>query len=205
MNIAAFCRLAFAAAAAALALSHPLAAMPPDPVVVTNPVTLNPNSPNPVTIGNPDALAKANRAGQRPVTVQIPCFSFEDGSCSLPIARTPPAVPANERWTIEFVSLECGISGASFPDFVSHAQIASNSITNGGIGPSAVDLSRSRVEGPVENQQFTISQPVLFYMSGGSAVSLEIQVSPSQTPVFGTVSGNVGCGGYMSGYAVTTP
>jgi hypothetical protein len=219
MNRAAFCRLAFAATASALVLSHPLAAMPPDPVVVTNPVTLNPNSPNPVTIvnspnapsptvniGNPDALAKAIRAGQRPVQLEISCPGVLDGGCASAIVPNPPA-PANERWTIEFVSLACQILNASGPDFVFSANIG---VSQNGVDFVGVELSHPRPEGPGQGQGFAqifaISQPVLLYAFPGLfPVHLSIEVRPLLNISAGQVSGVVSCVGTMSGYAVTTP
>jgi hypothetical protein len=116
------------------ALSCPgQAAAPPFDVIVDNPITLNPATPNPVTITNPPGAPPSTVTIANPVSaadiakalgVQHPTaldFAIEAN------ANSPTFnVPANQRLIIEFAAGRCNVANG----IISEVQIVTTASTN---------------------------------------------------------------------------
>lgn len=97
--------LSFACAAA---LPEASQAAKPDGVVVTNPVTLNPGTPNPVTLSNPADVAKA--AVAHPFHFIVFCTEFFGaGGCKHETGAVPNQ-PTAGTLLIEFISGVCDLT-----------------------------------------------------------------------------------------------
>jgi len=160
---------------------------PPVGVIVENPVSLNPSTPNPVTIvnpagtpstvniGNPDDLATAIAKAQGRQTVFSQQFRCSGGpGDTLCTFTSPPfTVPANQQVIVEYMSFQCGHT------------------TEVKIGLVGVDLGRGNffyfTLSPVDQQvdpidDFSVtggSQVVRIYAQPGDTLAPSVQAAPA--------------------------
>jgi hypothetical protein len=140
------------------------------PVIVQNPVTLNPAAPNPVTVGNPGDIAKA-------MGVEHPLEFFQralftDNSCALTVT-----LPAKQRAVIEYVtgstSLPPGTPLVSASLFTS----ADNSLTPvsfqaglGGTAHSLIVADHVGIDDTFGTKVVVFAQTVRAYADAGSEI-----------------------------------
>lgn len=181
-----------------------VAAGPPSfDVIVDNPVTLNPATPNPVTITNPpgtppSTVTIANPVGaadiakalgiQHPFTANEACDAFSGPVfCTVQFAQ-----PANQRTVVEYISGRCenNISGALNPPFTFDVSI---------IPAGSFSGPRIGINQPDPAAQFNgvaqFGQVVRIYLDPG--VSLQVE-----TPVN---TGSVSCKFAISGQHIDAP
>ena len=151
------------------------AANSPDRVIVVNPVTLNPATPNPVTIVNPpgapstvtvanpvsaEDIAKALGV-QHPFTAQLNCSSAPGTNCT----TTLPASPG-QRTVVEYIAATCGasISGQALPPLDLIVDIEEN---NTSINFASFSMGAS------QNGTEKVSQLIKAYLDPGAVLAFE--------------------------------
>ena len=176
---------------------------PPVGVIVDNPVTLNPATPNPVTITNPPGAPPSTITIANPVSaadiakalgVQHPFTANQacDGFGGAALCTVQFAEPANQRTVVEYISGRCqnNIAGASNPPFTFDVSI---------IPAGSFSGPRIGINQPDPAAQFNgvaqFGQVVRIYLDPG--VSLQVE-----TPV---TTGSVSCQFAISGQHIDVP
>jgi hypothetical protein len=171
------------------------AAAPAFDVIVDNPITLNPATPNPVTvvsppnapltvnIGNPAAIAKAEGI-QHPFSTEIQCQATNGAPCEATF-NAPP----NQRLVLEYIGAHCGMS--------STAQLAFAEIgaTNAGAATLNFLGLNSVVAGAVNSQ--SVAQLMRIYVDAGTTVTVTFSIS--------SITASANCGGGIQGQAINVP
>ena len=155
---------------------------PAVPVSVTNPVTLNPATPNPVTIGNPTDIAKA--AGiQHPYSTEVQCQATNQTVCVATFTA-----PSDQRLVLEYVGAHCGIAAS--------AQLASAAVTatNAGTSTSNFIGIHSVVAGAINSQ--TVTRLMRIYVDAGTTVTVSFSLNSSTS---------ANCAGGIQGQAINVP
>jgi hypothetical protein len=154
------------------------------PVIVQNPVTLNPAAPNPVTVANPGDIAKAMR-------IQHPFEFAARAAWSGNVCAVTAIVPAKQRAVIEFITATAGVP-ATTPapgfSFFTHTDVtlASPEINpfGDGTGGSAVPQFLLLPPGADEgngDKDYGLVQIVRAYADPGTTISLDFSI-PIQAP-----------------------
>ena len=166
------------------------------PVIVQNPVTLNPATPNPVTVANPTDIAKAMGI-QHPFMFEARAL-FSDNFCTV-----TANVPAKQRAVIETVSGSTNLPAGTqllFAEVVTNTQA---SLTSPNVNPNAGADVQHEIVIPDHvgtpdgkgNQFVAFSQTLRAYADQGSVIFISMGTpSPGPNPVpfcFVSVSGQL--------------
>lgn len=184
---------------AGVALPGQAAGPPSFDVIVDNPVTLNPNTPNPVTItnppgappstvniGNPADIAKAQGI-QHPTQLVGSC-DFDGGN----ICNAQIDVPANQRLVIEYASTKCDLEPSNLLVSVDVFTTAA-----GVFAQHQLTTDHSGVLIPIIAERImSFGQKVRLYADPGSTILLQ---------VLSTDVSHLDCGFALAGQAIDVP